>query len=519
MSERFREVSKRIFSSLDIDTALFDAYTYLKEIMPLDGAFITSYDHRQKKARVIALAFEDGGFGLDEIIPISDGTWEAMGAWHAESLLDPTPWIRDHNHPINKEFIGLIKRGVPSVRFKTEDIQDFCCTISCALKNKNSIMGNLILAAEGESLYNEHHIEVMKEISEPFGIALANAMRFKDLVRDHQALERDNRQMTGDVMIGAHGGLSEVSRLIEQVAPTDSPVLLLGETGTGKEVVAGEIHKLSLRCKGPLIRLNCGGIPESLMDSELFGHQKGAFTGAFETSVGRFERASGGTLFLDEIGELALAAQVKLLRVLQSGEFERVGGTQIMQADVRIIAATHRNLEAMVAEGTFRSDLWFRLHVFPLGIPPLRKRTEDIPAMVEHFILRKTKEMNLPYRPSLADGALAALMDYPWPGNVRELQNLVERALILSGGRPLHFEALLNRPTPRVESKVWEIEQPLSGTFDDMAAAWIRKALILTEGKISGPNGAADRLGLHPNTLRSKMKKLGIQVERQLKMN
>lgn len=516
MSDRFREVTRRIFSSLDLDEALFDAYTYLKGIMPLDGVFITSYDYAQKKARVIALACHVGGFGVDEMIPISEETWAMMEAWHAESLENPTPWIRDHGHPINKEFLRLVKRWLPSVGAKPEGMRDLCCTISCVLKSRGVIMGNLILAAEGESLYNDSHVAVMKDICEPFGMALANAMRFKDLVRDHQALQRDTRQMTGDVMIGAHGGLNEVRRLIEQVAPTESPVLLLGETGTGKEVVAGEIHKLSPRCKGPLVRLNCGAIAESLMDSELFGHRKGAFTGAFETSVGRFERASGGTLFLDEIGELPLAAQVKLLRVLQSGEFERVGGTRIMQADVRIIAATHRNLEAMVAEGSFRSDLWFRLHVFPLSIPPLRKRTEDIPAMVEHFIQCKTREMNLPYRPVLADGALTALMDYPWPGNVRELQNLVERALILSGGRPLSFEPLLNRPAPRVAQTAWEVTQAPSGTFDEMAAAWIRQALTLAQGKISGPNGAADRLGLHPNTLRSKMKKLGVQVQRQV---
>ncbi|SCY02413.1 sigma-54-dependent transcriptional regulator [Desulfoluna spongiiphila] len=519
MSDRFREVARRIFSSLDLESALFDAYAYLKGIMPLDGAFITSYDHGQKKARVIALACAEGGVGLDEMISISDGTWEMMGVWHEESRQNPTPWIRDHTHPINKEFIRLVKHWLPSVRTRPEGSQNLCCTISCALKSQGEIMGNLILAAAGESLYNDSHVEVMKDICEPFGMALANAMRFKDLVRDHQALQRDTRQMTGDVMIGAHGGLSKVRRLIEQVAPTESPVLLLGETGTGKEVVAGEIHKLSPRCKGPLIRLNCGAIPESLMDSELFGHQKGAFTGAFETSVGRFERASGGTLFLDEIGELPMAAQVKLLRVLQSGEFERVGGTRVMQADVRIIAATHRNLEAMVAEGTFRSDLWFRLHVFPLSIPPLRKRTEDIPAMVDHFILHKTREMNLSYRPCLAEGALAALMDYPWPGNVRELQNLVERALILSGGRPLRFETLLDRPAPRAETKVWEVTEPLSGTFDDMAASWIRKALVLSHGKVSGPNGAADRLGLHPNTLRSKMKKYGIRLHRRVNVN
>lgn len=519
MSERFREVSRRIFGSLDIDEALFDAYIYLKGIMPLDGIVVTSYDYNQRQARVIALACDEGGFGLDEIIPLSEQTWGMMGEWHAKSLQAPTPWIRDHHHPINREFMALVRRGLPTVKAKPERGSDVCCTISCAMKHKKRILGNLILAAEGEARYTAYHVAVMMEICEPFGMALANAMRFKDLFRDHQALQRDTRQMTGDVMIGAYGGLDEVRRLIEQVAHTESPVLLLGETGTGKEVVAGEIHKLSLRCKGPFIRLNCGAIPESLMDSELFGHQKGAFTGAIETAVGRFERASGGTLFLDEIGELSLAAQVKLLRVLQSGEFERVGGTQILHADVRIIAATHRNLEAMVAEGTFRSDLWFRLHVFPLSIPPLRKRTEDIPAMVEHFILRKTKEMNLSYRPSLAEGALIALMNYPWPGNVRELQNLVERALILSGGRPLHFEALLHRPSPRPESPVVEKGDPLTGTYDEMAAAFIRKALILSQGKISGPNGAAHRLGLHPNTLRSKMKRLGIRLERQLKMD
>ena len=216
----------------------------------------------------------------------------------------------------------------------------------------------------------------------------------------------------------------------------------MGETGVGKEVIANAIHNLSLRSNGPFIRVNCGAIPPTLMDSELFGHEKGAFTGALFQKRGRFERADGGTIFLDEIGELPLEAQVRLLRVLQEKEIERVGGTETIQVDIRVIAATHRNLDQMLAEGRFREDIYFRLRVFPIAIPPLRLRPEDIPVLVQHFIQKKCREMKTVKIPSLAPGALDRLMLYNWPGNVRELENAVERELIVNKGSLLSFDDL-----------------------------------------------------------------------------
>jgi transcriptional regulator with GAF, ATPase, and Fis domain len=300
--------------------------------------------------------------------------------------------------------------------------------------------------------------------------------------------------------------------MVKQVAPIDSPVLLLGETGTGKEVIASAIHYSSPRKDGPLIKVNCGAIPETLLDSELFGHEKGAFTGAISQKRGRFERASKGTIFLDEIGELPAQAQVRLLRVLQTKEIERVGGTTSIPVDIRIISATNRNLQEMIAAGRFREDLWFRLNVFPIMIPPLRQRREDIPALVHHFIERKSKELKLAERPVLATGAIDRLMAYDWPGNVRELENLIERALIQSrGGSALSFETLSAPQVPvgrEVTRDAGRNRTALS--LDEINAQHIRQALEMAGGKINGPGGAAQILGLNPNTLRSRMSKLGI---------
>jgi transcriptional regulator with GAF, ATPase, and Fis domain len=288
-------------------------------------------------------------------------------------------------------------------------------------------------------------------------------------------------------------------------------VLLLGETGTGKEVIANAIHYSSRRKDGPLIKVNCGAIPETLVDSELFGHEKGAFTGAVSQKRGRFERANKGTIFLDEIGELPAQAQVRLLRVLQTKEIERVGGTTSIPVDVRILSATNRNLEKMIASGRFREDLWFRLNVFPIMIPPLRQRREDIAALVHHFIDRKSKEMKLTERPALAPGALDRLMVYDWPGNVRELENLVERALIQQRNGVLSFETLSAPQVPvshEVTRDAGRNRTVLS--LDEINSQHIRQALETAGGKINGPGGAAQILGLHPNTLRSRMSKLGI---------
>jgi transcriptional regulator with GAF, ATPase, and Fis domain len=289
----------------------------------------------------------------------------------------------------------------------------------------------------------------------------------------------------------------------------------------GKEVIANAIHHSSPRKDGPFIKVNCGAIPENLLDSELFGHEKGSFTGAITQKRGRFERADKGSIFLDEIGDMPLQAQVRLLRVLQHKEVERIGGTNPIPVDVRIIIATHRNLEKMIASGQFREDLWYRLNTFPIMIPPLRLRKEDIPALVHHFIEKKSKELKIHTPPSIASGTLERLKSYHWPGNVRELENMVERALIQSRGRKdnayLGFESF---SYPEKEQTIGS----LSGTdhelltLDEAVSQHIRKTLRLSKGKIYGGGGAAQLLGINPNTLRSKMKKLGILFGRSLNL-
>jgi transcriptional regulator with GAF, ATPase, and Fis domain len=337
------------------------------------------------------------------------------------------------------------------------------------------------------------------------------------LADDNRYLYNELRSVSGAEIIGSDFGLKPVMEMVRQVAPLDSPVLLLGETGTGKEIIANAIHYSSPRKDGPFIKVNCGAIPESLLDSELFGHEKGAFTGAMSQKRGRFERANKGTIFLDEIGELPAQAQVRLLRVLQTKEIERVGGTTSIPVNVRIISATNRNLQEMIASGRFREDLWFRLNVFPISIPPLRQRREDIPALVHYFIDRKFKELKLTGRPVLAPGASDRLMAHEWPGNVRELENLIERCLIQHrGAGALSFETLL----PILHPKDRDVAQDSGRNrdlvpLDEITARHIRQALKVAGGKINGPGGAAQILGLHPNTLRARMNRLGIPYGRK----
>jgi transcriptional regulator with GAF, ATPase, and Fis domain len=307
--------------------------------------------------------------------------------------------------------------------------------------------------------------------------------------------------------------------MVRQVAPRNVPVLLMGESGVGKEVIANVLHGFSPRNNGPLIKVNCGAIPDTLVDSELFGHEKGAFTGATTQKRGRFERAQHGTIFLDEIGELPLAAQVRLLRVLQEKEIERVGGTSTIPVDIRIIAATHRDLEEMVRAGAFRHDLWFRLNVFPIRIPPLRERKQDIPIFVQYFIERKRMEMKLHSIPPLAPKAISQLTAYDWPGNVRELHNVIERALIRNQDGPLDFDDLTGTPS---KQQTAELPTPDTTpqellTLDEMTSRYIRQVLHLTQGKINGPGGAAELLDINPNTLRRRLDKLGIPYGRKEK--
>jgi len=306
---------------------------------------------------------------------------------------------------------------------------------------------------------------------------------------------------------------------VRQVTPLNSQVLLLGETGVGKEVIANAIHYSSPRSNGPLIKVNCGAIPENLLDSELFGHEKGAFTGALAKKRGRFERAHTGTIFLDEIGDLPLAAQVRLLRVLETREIERVGGSETISVDVRIIAATNRNLSQMVQTKEFREDLWFRLNVFPITIPPLRLRKADIPALVNYFIERKVREMKLKYRPVSAPKEMERLQHYDWPGNVRELENTVERELIRQQVKgpndPLRFQNFDDISAVSVSAEpLFDAENLLK--LDEITRIHICRIMEKTNGKIQGDKGAAAILGLHPSTLRHRMRKLGISFGRMV---
>ncbi len=324
------------------------------------------------------------------------------------------------------------------------------------------------------------------------------------IVRDHRA-----RQPQGDTgqpnfaeIVGTSAALEAALKQVEVVAPTESTVLIFGETGTGKELIARAIHTISSRSSRAFVKLNCAAIPSGLLESELFGHEKGAFTGAVAQRIGRFELANGGTLFLDEVGDIPLELQPKLLRVLQEQEFERLGSTRTQRVDVRMVAATNRNLEQMVGNKQFREDLYFRLNVFPIRIPPLRERVGDIPPLVRHYVDKYAQRMNK-HIETIPGEAMKALCRYSWPGNIRELQNLIERAVILTPGSVLQIPINELQPSGPIGTTV-------AGTLEDVERQRILEALRETGAVIGGHQGAAARLGLKRTTLLSKMQRLGI---------
>ena len=419
---------------------------------------------------------------------------------------------------------GTVQNAVDSLRLgawdyiikPVEDAKGFEIVIERALEKARLMKENRLYREHLEELVRERTEEV-RNAHDELELRHQEVIRLKDMLADdNRYLYNELRSASGDEIVGSDFGLKAVMSMVQQVAPRKIPVLLLGETGTGKELIANAIHYSSPRKDGPFIKVNCGAIPDTLLDSELFGHEKGAFTGAASQKRGRFERADKGTIFLDEIGELPAQAQVRLLRVLQEKEIERIGGSTSIIVDVRIISATNRNLQEMVASGRFREDLWFRVNVFPIMIPPLRQRREDIPALVHHFIDRKSKELKLAKRPVLAPGTLDRLMAYNWPGNIRELENVIERALIQSRGDMLSFEALSGPQVPAGREVTREAGSDFTlPSLDKINAQHIRQALEMAGGKINGPGGAAQILGLHPNTLRSRMNKLGIPYGRK----
>jgi formate hydrogenlyase transcriptional activator len=315
-------------------------------------------------------------------------------------------------------------------------------------------------------------------------------------------IDQDRHSRRFEQIIGNSPALESVLELVEQVAPTDSSVLIQGETGTGKELIARAIHNLSGRCGRPFIKLNCAAIPFDLLESELFGHERGAFTGAIAQKIGRFEMADKGTLFLDEVGDIPPGLQPKLLRVLQEQEFERLGSTRTQQVNIRLVAATNRNLADMVKSGQFRSDLYYRLNVFPIPLPSLRERPEDIPALVEHFVEIYSRRMNKQIE-HIPPETMLTLSSYQWPGNIRELQNFIERSVIVSSG------SVLRSPLASLQAAA-ETESPGTTTLEQAEREHIRKILEQTRWVVAGPNGAAARLGMKRSTLYFRMQKLGI---------
>ncbi|MBI5505083.1 MAG: sigma 54-interacting transcriptional regulator [Deltaproteobacteria bacterium] len=394
-----------------------------------------------------------------------------------------------------------------------------------ALRGEHGPCGALLLQARAGAAFDEQHERMLGAVLEPFSAALENDRRLRELASLREAAEADKRSALvrlgrtdlQNVVVGADAGLAPVVQRVALVARSDVPVLLLGETGTGKELIARAIHDSSARARGPFIRVNCGAIAPELIDSELFGHERGAFTGATASRRGWFERADEGTLLLDEVGELPLPAQVRLLRVVQEGSFERVGGEKPVSVDVRIIAATHRDLPAMVQNGRFREDLWYRIAGFPIVLPPLRERRADIRELAEHFADKAARRFGL-RRVHLAADDLELLCSYGWPGNVRELASVIDRAAILGDGESLELAKALGVADLHVSGpdRSEERQAPVAQaaelpTLDAAMRAHIECALRRCRGRIEGVAGAAAALGVNPHTLRARMRKLGIE--------
>lgn len=491
------EITNKIVSTLDPDTLLQAIAHEIQRIIPLDRTGLTLYDRSTDHFRIRALETTAPPASLFRGADIPR-KGSGMG------------WVFDHQQPLYRPDLPDGHRFFEDDHFLAEGLRS---VLYLPLMTGGKILGSFQVASKIPSRYSQEDRDFLAQVAKQLALALDNALAYEEIKALRDQLHKENVYLQEEIqsdynfeeIIGKSAGLRKVLQGIEQVAPTDATVLLWGETGTGKELIARAIHHLSPRGSRPLIKVNCAALPSGLVESDLFGHEKGAFTGAISRKIGRFELAHQGTIFLDEVGDIPLETQVKLLRVLQEQEFERVGGTQTIKVDVRVIAATNRDLEAAVAKQTFRADLFYRLNVFPVLVPLLRERQEDIPILAHYFASRYMKKMNKRIE-AIDHGTMERLMHYPWPGNVRELENVIERAVIYCKGQVLIVgeEALSKpgddaKPSPRLMS------------LEEMERSYILQVLQQTKWVIGGKKGAAEILKMHPNTLRSRLSKLGVK--------
>jgi len=513
-------LTTRITSSLDLREVLRAIAANIREVMHADGVTVSMPDKASGKSKVFAMDFPHGKGIIKEELSFTP----SAAAQRAIDTLKPV--VLDAREPV--EFAS----GTTEIAL-AEGIKILCLI---PLVNRGRVLGILGTTRTTETSFTPEEVDFLSRASGQVAIAIENALAYREiselkdkLAQEKLYLEEEIRTDSGfERIIGNSAALKRVLQMVETVAPSDSTVLLLGETGTGKELIARAIHDRSRRKDRTFVKLNCAAIPTGLLESELFGHEKGAFTGAIAQKVGRLELADQGTLFLDEVGDIPIEIQPKLLRVLQEREFERLGGTHTRKVNVRLVAATNRDLGKMVADREFRSDLFYRLNVFPIRIPSLRERKEDIPLLVSYFAQKLAKQMQKKIE-SVPSAAMRALTAWEWPGNIRELENLIERAVILTRGNALEAPLTELRKTETaapadagVDRKNRTTHKATSSRPNVNAGAVeyerkqreeILEALTACKGRVGGADGAATRLGINRTTLMYRMRKFGIYAK------
>jgi formate hydrogenlyase transcriptional activator len=502
------DVTNQVVSNLELRDLLRAISQDVRRVMQCDYAGLSLPDAENKQLRLYAVDFPDGkGFLQEDLLYSIEGSPSGTAFRTMKPLTLQSP------------FTGWLHYPIVQIAVR-EGLKSFCFL---PLISRNRAIGTLVLARLRDDAFSQADISFLTQVANQVALAVENALAYREIRELKEQLSKEKLYLEDEIrtemnfaqIIGSSASLRRVLKRVETVAPTDSTVLIYGETGTGKELIARAIHDLSPRRAKAFVKLNCAAIPTGLLESELFGHEKGSFTGAIAQRIGRFEVANGGTIFLDEIGEIPLELQTKLLRVLQEREFERLGSSHTLRTDARLIAATNRDLEAMVGEQRFRSDLFFRLNVFPVRVPPLRQREGDIPFLVRHFAQQFSGRMNKVIE-TIPSATLDALRRYHWPGNVRELQNVIERAVIISTGSVLDLDvADLQFPkATRPEQRPATSKSPANGALHEVLERTERQQILeaLKECNwvVAGPHGAAARLGMKRSTLQKRVHKLGI---------